>query len=180
MSLMKTTLSHIVGSLAFALAAATPAMAEQKKAGCESFLWPLATEIALIKSADAVAATSGDTLPAPSSEKAIALALKPARQVQLPAKPTSTPRADDASKFAGFVSFAKVEKGHYQITMSGPGWIDVIQNGVPLEATAHTGSPDCQDVRKSVRFEIADGPLAIQVHGVTKDVLKITVRPAAD
>lgn len=188
MSLMKATrLAPILGSLALVVALATPGMAEQKpataeqkKVGCESFLWPLATEIALIKPGDAVAATSGDTLPAPPSEKAIALALKPAPEVQLPAKPTSTPKADDASKFAGFVSFATVAKGHYQVTMSGPGWIDVIQNGAPLEATGHTGSPECKDVRKSVRFEMTEGPLVIQVHGVPKDTLKITIRPAAD
>lgn len=180
MSLMKSRLPHILASVALAVVLATPVLAEQKKVGCESFLWPLATEIALFRSNDAIAVGSGDTLPAPASDKAIALALKPAPEVQLPSKPTSTPKADDASKFAGFVSFTKVEKGHYQVSMSGPGWIDVIQNGAPLEATGHTGSPECQDVRKSVRFEITEGPLTIQVHGVPKDSLKIAIRPAAD
>jgi hypothetical protein len=179
MSMMKSLPSYIVGCIAL-VAVAGQATADEKKAGCDSFLWPLTTEIALIKSAESITADTGDALPAPPIDKAIALSLKPAPEVQLPAKPTSTPKADDASKFAGFVNFTKAEKGHYQVTMSGPGWIDVIQNATPLEATGHTGSPGCEFVRKSVRFEISEGPLTIQVHGVLQNSLKITIRPAAD
>lgn len=167
----------LTGSLA--LLAAVPAQAAPA-VGCEGFLWPLAEEIAQIKASDSVAVESGATLPAPPSGKAVAITLKPAPEVKLPATPTSTPKPDDDKKFAGAVNFSRIEKGHYQVTMSGPGWIDVVQNGRPLEATGHTGSADCEFIRKSVRFEVEDGAIAVQVHGVPKASLKITIRPAAD
>jgi hypothetical protein len=133
-----------------------------------------------MKAADSETVKSGATLPAPPEDKAIALSLLPASQVSLPVKLTSTPKPEDAESFSGFVSFEQMPAGHYQISLSSHGWIDVIQNGKPLEATGHTGSKDCADIRKSVRFEIEAGTFSLQVNGVRKDTIKIAVRPAAD
>jgi hypothetical protein len=120
-------------------------------------------------------------LAAPPTDKAIELALKPAAEVSFPAKPTSTPKPEDKDAFGGVVTFEGApEPAHYQITLSTHGWIDVVQNGTPLEATGHTGSKDCDGLRKSVRFEVAPGPFSIQVSGVRKDSIRIAVRPAAD
>lgn len=148
--------------------------------GCDGFLWPLATELAWMKAADSEKIASGATLAALPQDKAIELALLPAAQVSFPATPTSTPKPEDAEAFGGVVSIEKPEAGHYQITLSGPGWIDVVQNGAPLEATGHTGSKDCDGIRKSVRFEVGEGPVAIQVSGVPKESIRIAVRPAVD
>lgn len=166
--------------LALLLCAALPA-ATARATGCDGFLWPLATERAWMTAADSTAVASGATLPVPPVDKAITLALVPAAQVAFPAAPTSTPKPEDADTLGGVVHFDGFpEAGHYQVTLSGPGWIDVVQNSAALEATAHTGSKECADIRKSVRFEIAPGPFAIQVAGVRAREVKIAVRPAAD
>lgn len=163
---------------------AAPLSASAETAGgkaCDSFLWPLDTEIAWFKADDSQKLASGATLAGVPADKAIALNLLPTPKVELPAKPTSTPKADDAEKFSGFVTIeAFPEPGTYQVAISTSGWLDVVQNGTALEAIAHTGAPQCDLLRKSVRFEIGPGPVSIQVSGVPRDSIKIAVRPAAD
>ncbi len=149
--------------------------------GCDAFLWPLTTELAWMKAADSETAASGATLPKPPADKAVALTLLPAAQVSFPVKPTSTPKAEDANSFGGVLTFeAPPAPGHYQVTISTHAWIDVIQNGAPLEATSHTGAKDCDGMRKSVRFEIGAGSFSLQISGAPKDTIKIAIRPAAD
>lgn len=176
---MRTPLARFAACMMLVLAAPLPAAAEST--GCDSFLWPLATEIAWFKADAGETLASGATLAAPPADKAIVLKLRPTPQVALPAKPTSTPKDGDAEKFSGFVTIERFpEPGHYQVAISASGWLDVVQNGTALEATAHTGSPHCDVLRKSVRFEIGAGPVSIQVSGVPKDSIRIAVRPAAD
>ncbi|MCC7252297.1 hypothetical protein [Hyphomicrobium sp.] len=158
---------------------ATPTRAAGGK-GCDGFLWPLATELSWMKAADSAEVASGATLKAPPSDKAIELKLVPAAEATLPATPTSTPKPEDASAFGGVVNVEALEAGHYQVTLSGDGWIDVVQNDTALEATGHTGSKDCDGIRKSVRFEIGPGPFALQVSGARKEHIRIAIRPAAD
>ena len=148
--------------------------------GCDAFLWPLATELAWMKADDGEKLASGATLAEPPAGKAIALALLPASKVTFAAKPTSTPKPEDAEAFGGVVTFSALAPGHVQVTLSAHGWIDAVQNGTPLEATGHTGSHDCDGIRKSVRFEIGAGPVSLQVSGVKQDHIKIAIRPAAD
>jgi len=176
---MRKLLILLAGCGAILAAPTTNATAAGAK-GCEGFLWPLATELAWLRADDSEKVPSGAALAAPPTDKAIALALLPASKVTFVIKPTSTPKPEDAEAFGGVVTFGAPTAGHYQITLSAHGWIDVIQNGVPLEATGHTGSADCDGIRKSVRFEIGAGPYSLQVSGLKKDSLKIAIRPAAD
>jgi hypothetical protein len=157
----------------------SPVYAENEKA-CD-FLWPLATEISWFEASTSAEVASSGTLPELPQDKAIALALKPVSEADLPVKPTSTPKPGDDKKFGGVVTIGTfAEAGVYQVAISDSGWLDVIQNGKPLEAIAHTGSHDCTKLRKSVRFEVGEGPVSIQVSGVPANTIKIAVRPAAD
>jgi hypothetical protein len=160
----------------------SPGTANAAEAGaCSDFLWPLATELAWMKAPDSQPAASGATLPQPPADKAVALALLPASQVSFPVKPTSTPKPEDAQSYAGIVTFEGfATPDHYQVTLSAHAWIDVVQKGAPLEATGHTGSKECDGIRKSVRFEIDAGPFSVQISGSLKDTIKIAIRPAAD
>jgi hypothetical protein len=170
----------LLGACAAILAAASPTFAA-KGVGCDGFLWPLATELAWIRSDDSTKVASGISLPTPPTDKAIELVLLPAAKVRFATTPTSTPKPEDATAFGGIVNFEKVpEPGQYQVTLSVHGWIDVVQNGAPLEAIGHTGADGCDAARKSVRFEIGPGPVSIQVNGIRKDTVKFTIRPAAD
>lgn len=149
--------------------------------GCEGFLWPLATELSWMNAADAEKVASGATLAAIPPGKAIEVALLPLAQVTFPGKPTRTPKPDDDQTFGGVVHVAGTPAAtHYQVTISDHGWVDVVQNGAPLEATGHTGSHDCKGIRKSVRFEVAPGPFSIQVSGTRSPSIRVVIRPAAD
>lgn len=171
----------VLASVGALLSAAVTRATAADATGCEGFLWPLTTELSWMKASDSEATATGATLPKPPIDKAIALKLLPASKVSLPAKPTSTPKPEDAQAFAGVVTFEGFpEPGHYQVTISTHAWIDVVQNGVSLEATGHTGSKDCDSIRKSVRFEIGSGPFSIQINSAPKDTIKIAIRPAAD
>lgn len=167
----------IAGSLA-------PAVSEEpatkRAAGCDAFVWPLETERAWFKAPDVIPLKSGDKLATPPGDKAISLRLRPASSIELPAPPTSTPKLEDAKRFAGVVHFDGLPEGHYQIALSDHGWLDVVQEGKALESTGHTGSPDCDELRKSVRFEIGAAPFAVQVSGARADTIRIAIRPAAD
>ena len=176
---MRTRFAGIAVCLAVLLSP-PPAFAETKT-GCDSFLWPLATEIAWFQAETSVKTASGTTLAAVPSDEAVALELRPMPEAGLPLKPTSTPKPDDAQKFGGYVTIESFPgPGAYQIAISDSGWLDVGQNGTTLEAIAHTGSHHCDKLRKSVRFEIGAGPVSIQVSGVPQNTIKIAIRPAAD
>ena len=157
-----------------------PPAAAQKENACDQFVWPLETERAWFRATDALPLKSGDTFETPPTDKAIRVQLRPSASVELPAPPTSTPKHDDAKCFAGVIHFKDIAEGHYQVAISTSGWVDVVQGGKALEATAHTGSPHCDELRKSVRFEIASGPFSVQVYGVPTDAIRFAVRPAAD
>ena len=172
-------LKHLILVAGLSAVLATPVYTADEKA-CD-FLWPLATEISWFEADTSEKVASGGKLAELPQDKAIALSLKPASEVDLPAKPTSTPKPDDHKKFGGVVTIEKfAEPGVYQVAISASGWLDVIQNGTPLEAIAHTGSHDCNKLRKSVRFEVGQGPVSIQVSGVPSNSIKIAVRPAVD
>lgn len=148
--------------------------------GCDRFLWPLETERAWFKASESVVLASGDRYPAPPDDKAVTLRLKPAKEVTLAAEPTGTPKPEHAERFAGVAHFDGLPEGHYQVALSDHGWIDVVQDGKALEATAHTGSPHCDALRKSVRFELGSGPFAVQVNAVSGETIRFAIRPAAD
>jgi hypothetical protein len=133
-----------------------------------------------MKAADSEQVASGATIAKVPADKAIALALSPVPEVKFPHQPMSTPKPEDAKAYGGFVTFESAEGGHMQVSLSTYGWIDVIQNGTPLESTGHSGSEGCDAIRKSVRFEIAPGPFSIQVSGVKANTIKFAIRPAAD
>jgi len=167
-------------ALAMTLAsAAVPVHAADAK-GCEGFLWPLATELAWMRASESETVASGASIPAVPTDKAIEIGLEPVSKVTFAAPPTSTPKPEDAESYGGVVSVAALPAGHYQVTIGAHGWIDIVQNGAALEPTGHTGSHDCDVLRKSVRFEIAEGPFTIQVSGARKDTIRVAIRPAAD
>jgi hypothetical protein len=146
--------------------------------GCESFAWPIATELQWMKAADSEALASGTKLQAPP-EKAIALSLLPMSKVSFPVAPSSKPRPNTGERYGGIVDFDGVtEAGLHQISLSIPGWIDVVQDGKTLKPSAHTGKSDCDGVRKSVRFDIGPGPFSIEISGIFKDTIKFAIRRA--
>lgn len=143
--------------------------------GCDSFAWPLAKELAWLKHDDPIAVASGGEIASPP-DRAIALALKPAGEAQLPVVPSGKPKAKPDTAYGGWVTFAGPTKpGIHQVTLATGGWVDVVQKGTALEATAHTGKTDCDGMRKSVRFDIGAGPFSVQFSGVPQDTIRFTL-----
>lgn len=52
----------------------------------------------------------------------------------------------------------------------------MIQNGAYLQAKEHTGKRDCPGLRKSVRFEVKQESLILQISGAGKPAIGIAIR----
>lgn len=145
--------------------------------GCNSFTWPITTELKWMK-ADSQDVASGGKLPSPP-EKAMKLALEPMSAVTFPVAPTGRYKPKGEA-YGGVVTFDSPSSapGAYQFSLEAPAWIDVIQDGKALKPTAHSGKTDCEGIRKSVRFNLDPGPFTVEISDVKKDAIKFTIRQA--
>jgi hypothetical protein len=158
---------------AVSLAGPEPAFAQN--AGCDQFAWPVKREQALFAAKDLPHVATGATLET-FPERGVALKLQPHDSVPYIQAPGRQPKI--ANSNGGVIAISNVRKaGAYQITASSEGWIDVIQGGKALASTSHSGRRDCPDVRKSVRFDLQAGAVAIQVSGVDAKLIKIAILP---
>ncbi|MFI5315688.1 MAG: hypothetical protein ACHQ6T_08300 [Myxococcota bacterium] len=163
-----------------AVAVALPARvrAAEPAGGCTSFEWPLEVERGWLGAAKLETLQSGATLPA-IPQQAFSVALNHSASAALPVSPSGKPHGEARDTYAGTVAIAEVaEPGLYQVTLSGPGWIDVIQGGAPLAARAHTSSADCPNLRKSVRFQLAKGRAILELSSVPGTEIAFAIRRA--
>jgi len=94
----------------------------------------------------------------------------------LPNPPERAPKS--AQAFAGHFSLAAPAKpGVYKITISSPGWIDVLDREDYLHPKAFTGATECEGARKSVKFDLPARPLDIQLSGVRNGEISLIVSP---
>jgi hypothetical protein len=141
--------------------------------GCESFKWPLDKERAAFDAAGLEKAASGAAR-GPLTEQAFALTLVPAKDVVF----TVQPAKKKHDGFGGLVAFAAPAKpGVYQVTLSGEGWIDLVQEGKALDAGDHSGAKNCPGLRKSVRFMLGAAPVVLQISDAVADTIKVGIRP---
>lgn len=154
-----------------------PALLAAEPGGCDSFDFPVVTELKWMTSADIDKVSTGAKLTAPPA-KAMEVELKPVTDVAY-ARPPGGKAKDGEAAFGAIIEVAGVPgPGLYQVSLSAKGWIDVIQGGATLKAVAHSGKSDCESLRKSVRFDVKDGPVTLQLSGVTSPSIKLTVRKA--
>jgi hypothetical protein len=147
--------------------------ADGMSGGCESFKWPLDKERAAFDAAALEKAVSGAAR-GPLKEQTFALALLPGKDVAFTVPPAK--KKDDG--FGGLVAFAAPEKpGVYQVTLSGEGWIDLVQEGKALDASDHSGAKNCPGLRKSVRFMLGAAPVVLQISNAVADTIKVGIRP---
>jgi hypothetical protein len=140
--------------LILALMLSLPAAAKEP-VGCDKFKWPLDRERAMLAAA----------VPAQPNAAALNTAYRLAlsADAKLPMPPT---RAGKPGTNAGFARLAApAQAGTYRVTLSGPGWIDVVQNGQALKSGAFSGATGCPGIAKSVKFELAGTPLLIEISG---------------
>jgi len=149
-----------------------PALA-QEPIGCDKFKWPLDKERATLTGTDLPKVTSGSEVKWPLPF-ATMVALVPLTDAKLPVAPERTPKSQDL--FGGFIQIAApVKAGTYRITLSLPGWIDVVQDNQRIRSTAATGATGCEGVRKSVKFELAASPFTVQLSGIEARTIGLAI-----
>lgn len=170
--------------LALALLVLPPALAQDASkadaplsgaaTGCAAFKWLLENERRAFEDAALEQIASG-TARGAWKEQSFALALQPDTEVPYTLPPTRRKEAD-GKRFGGMIAFAAPAKaGVYQVTISGEGWIDLVQQGKSLKSAAHSSVKDCPGLRKSVRFAIANSPLVLQISGAADQSIKIAI-----
>lgn len=164
----------IVAGLIFTFPQTVPALSQEKPA-CGEFAWPLDRERALFKAATLKTVASGAVLD--SLEQGVALELLPNDSVTFALPPGRAPKMPES--YGGVIAIENLPKGGiWQVTVSAEAWIDVIQDGKAAASSAHTGKRDCEDVRKSVRFELQPGRTTVQISGAATRLIKLAVLPA--
>jgi len=163
----------VAASVIAALWVGTAAAAEGT--GCAAFKWPVNKEQALFADKSIQAAQSGMTLPT-LPQGGIALALTDTGDVKFAMPPAGKPK--DGAVKAAVLSIGTVPKaGTYQVTLSGEAWIDIIQDGKFVDSADHSGATGCDAVRKIVRFDLAAGPLEVQVSRASAASLNLAIEP---
>jgi len=160
----------------FALLTAAPALGQEpakESVGCDKFKWPLDKERATLTGTDLPKIVSGERVAFALPFAAI-VALKPFAEAKLPAPPERAPKSPDS--FAGFFQVPAPKKaGTYKITLSAEGWIDVVQDGHAMKATAFSGALGCDGVRKSVKFDLTKAPFTVELSAVAADSIKLVI-----
>jgi len=170
--MMKTRFTVVVVALLGASSASA-----QEPVGCDNFKWPVTRERAALAQSDAPKLASGGDLGAPLP-RTVVLDLQPAADAKLPTPPERAPKA---GTFAGFTTVKAIPaNGLYSISLSGGGWIDVVQNGAFLKPKAFSGVTGCDGIRKTMKFDLTAGPATIQISGVTEPTIRIAVMPVAE
>lgn len=168
--------------LALALIMACPAAAEEGIAGmdmggshqCTPFKWPLDKEQAEFEDPALPKVASGAAEGAIKGQ-AFALELKPASEVDFALPPERKSTIGDEAR-GGIVTFAApAAPGIYQVTLSAPGWIDIVQNGAFRRSVDHTGGKNCPLLGKSVRFKFLASPVTLQVSDTAMPDIKIAI-----
>lgn len=136
--------------------------------GCNAFAWPIAEDAALLASAERV--DSGATVEAsrPVGVRVLLIDSTKAGYEVPPEKPAAPAAPGGVLRF-------QATAGLYQLTMTDRVWLDVVQNGRKLEEKAFSGAPNCDGARKSVRFELGDGPTLIQFSGSPSRTVAIAI-----
>jgi len=157
----------------FALCMSAAPVLAQEPVGCDKFKWPLDKERATLTGSDLPKLASGSQVKWPLPF-ATTLTLLPLADAKLPVAPERAPKSNAA--FAGFIEVpAPAKEGAYAITLSAAGWIDVVQNGLPVKSIASTGATGCDGVRKSVKFELAKMPFTVELSGIEGNSVGIAI-----
>jgi len=151
-----------------------PAWAAEEPSGCDKFKWGIERERAALTAPDRLKLASGAELTA-LPPQAVILTLRSPAEAKLP---TPSERAPKDGTFAGFASIKTAPKaGLYSISLSGAGWVDVVQDGHFLKPKVFSGATDCDGIRKTMKYELSASPFVLQVSGTKEDSVSIAILP---
>lgn len=165
---------RVLALLAVPMLGATSALAAEEPSGCDKFKWPIERDRAALTAPDRARLASGSEQAAvPSS--AITLGLVAPQEAILPTPPERAPKD---GTFAGFTSIKAVKAGLYTISLSSGAWVDLVQEGHFLKPVAFSGATDCDGIRKTMKYELADKLFVLQISGAKDNSLSISILPA--
>lgn len=152
----------------------SPAWAQAAEpSGCDKFKWPIAHEQSALSAPQVARLESGALL---GLDAAASVHLGPQFEAKLEMPPERPPRASPS--YAGAVNLnAPGAAGTYKVSLSGEGWIDVIQDGRFVKPVGFSGALDCPSLRKSVKFSLEAKPLTIQISDVKTPGISLIVSP---
>lgn len=157
---------------AFTLALLGGGAQAQDKNACDQFKWSVARERAWF-AGEVKPAAAGATIVV---GQAYEVALEPVDSVAFRLPPERAPKPGG---FGATLGVANIDRpGLYQITLSDEAWLDVVQGEARLKSVGFTGQKDCPGLRKSVRFDLAAGPLSVQISDVARDAIGLAIAPA--
>ena len=117
--------------------------------GCDKFTWSVEKQLAAFNAPGLPVVSNGSARNVSSA--AFVLKLAPTAAAKLPNPPERAPK--ESNSFAGYASFAEPSSsGPVQVSLSGAGWIDVIQGGNYLKPTGFSGVLDCAGCGRSCDF----------------------------
>ena len=160
--------------LILALALLSAPVLAQATDGCAKFKWSVSRERSAFATPGLQPIESGKPLPGIMDPAVVKL--KPVAEVAFVAPPGHKPR--EGTFGAVFMTPPLAVGGTYQITLSDDAWIDVLQDGHTVRSSAFSGSKDCPNVRKSVRFPLKPGDATVQISGSSADSIKMDLLPA--
>jgi hypothetical protein len=144
--------------------------------GCGKFAWPVSQEREALIAQGQPTLASGDSIE-PGPGQAFKLLLRLPDEVVFVMPPERKPRIENWR--AGIVRLpAPPQAGIYQVTLSDEAWVDVVQNGGYARSIGSSGRSDCPGLRKTIRFEIASSPIALQISGASVEAISVVVGPA--
>lgn len=159
---------------ALLLLGTAPTFAAEEPSGCDKFKWPIERDRAALTAPDRARLASGAEQAAiPAS--AITLGLVAPQDAKLPRPPERAPKD---GTFAGFTSIKAAKAGLYTVSLSAGAWVDLVQDGHFLKPLAFSGATDCDGIRKTMKYELADKPFVLRISGAKDNSLSISILPA--
>lgn len=152
------------------LAGCASASAQPAAQACPKVAEPWKTPRAIASASDVAGAAR-----TPSAlGEAIRFSLHPDGEVAYATLPQG---AGEAESFGGMASFSIEGAGIYSVGLSESIWVDVEQDGRPVEAVHFGPGSACSGIRKTVSFELAPGTHVIELSGSTVPEVGVLITP---
>lgn len=151
-------------------------MAAGNAQSCSGFRFDVSKELKLFagKPRDITASSAPAATTTIDVDQLYAVTLADQGNVKFAVAPGKSTVADGS--FAGLLKVTATKARTIRVTATEAAWLDVISAGKALESTRHTGSGNCNLLRKVVEFTVApDKPVTIQVSGSTEKQIKLAV-----
>ncbi|WP_374546360.1 hypothetical protein [Rhodoblastus sp.] len=154
----------------FSAALAARAARAEEPVGCAAFKWSIAEDQTALSAEKRAMVENGGAL---AYGAATTARLAPLDAIRFPSPPERAPKL---GTFAAIVTLpAPPVAGVYRLTLSDAAWVDAIQDGAALKPLAFSGARDCPHVRKTLKFQLSDKPLTLQISGAPAPEIALIV-----